>query len=267
MADPIEVMGGPCDTIFIVTPHDTHAELVVEGLRRGKNVFVEKPLAVTSDELEAVETAFRDSDRPLMVGFNRRWSPAIADIASLVGTAPIQMIYRVNAGAIAPEHWFNDRRMGGRLLGEACHFVDTCNHLSNGRPVSVYAVSSGGGELILDDDFSLLIRYDDGSQAAIVYGASSGPGAGKERLEVIGGGWSIELTDFAVLKSHGPGGTDVRRYRPPDKGHSRELQVFRDLVSGETDSTALAESFFVTSHVTLAALESMATGMVVTLQA
>ena len=122
--------------VVIATPHDTHADLAARALAAGRHVWCEKPLALTVDELDAVEKAWRESGRQLAIGFNRRWSPAVlAAQRALAGVAaPKLVVYRVAAGPVPDGHWYHDRRQGGRLLGEVCHFVDTAQALV-GAPI------------------------------------------------------------------------------------------------------------------------------------
>ena len=131
------------DLVMIATPHSTHADLVVEALEAGKHVFCEKPLAITMDELERVEEAHQaHPDQVLMVGFNRRWSPMIQEVKNVLGESggPLVISYRVNAGALPEGHWYKDRREGGRLIGEVCHFIDTCMHLVGSGVESIRTV-------------------------------------------------------------------------------------------------------------------------------
>ena len=266
VALPSDVIDDPATkTVMVATRHDSHAALVELALRAQKHVFCEKPLAITEAELEAVELAYRASTGVLMVGFNRRWSPAISETTRLLGGggAHVQIMYRINAGQLPSDHWLNDRRMGGRLLGEGCHFIDTCNAIVGEAPRSVLMITSGRGELTLDQDFTVTMGYPNGSQAVIVYASSSSTQPGKEHLEVLGSGWSIHISDFASLIAYGPKKTVKRSYRPADKGHRRELEVFAELVSGSGDASSVAENAFLTSRVAFAAIRSATTGEVV----
>ena len=142
------VIGDPdVEVVVIATPHDTHADLTVRALAAGRHVWCEKPLALTLDELDAVEKAWRESGRQLAVGFNRRWSPAVlAAQQALAGVAaPKLVVYRVAAGRVPDGHWYHDRRQGGRLLGEVCHFVDTAQALVGAPIEDVTALPGGGG--------------------------------------------------------------------------------------------------------------------------
>jgi predicted dehydrogenase len=251
--------------VFVATRHDSHARFVVDALAANKHVFCEKPLALTEDDLAGILAAWESSSGALMVGFNRRWSPAVADIARHVGgRGPLQIIYRVNAGALPDGHWLLDRRMGGRLLGEACHFVDTCSAIVGDDPVLVSTMTSGRDELLLDQDFTISLGFADGSQATVVYAAHSSTRPGKERIEVMGGDRSVIVDDFHRLEVFGPDGHSVERYRPADKGHNRELQVFAEIVTGRREADGVAQSAFRTSRAMFAAVESAMTGRSVT---
>jgi predicted dehydrogenase/threonine dehydrogenase-like Zn-dependent dehydrogenase len=261
-----DVIGDPdADTVFVATRHDSHAEFVLRALEAGKNVFCEKPLAITETDLAQIEAAWQASSTVLMVGFNRRWSPAIVHTRRHLGTrSPIQIMYRVHAGELPPAHWLRDRRQGGRLLGEACHFIDTCNALAGESPRAVYAVASGGDETLLREDFAITLDYPSGSHAMIVYSSGSPRGAGKERLEVMSGDRSAVVEGFRTLTLRSST-VDVAKYRPADKGHAREFMVFREAIEGKRDQNELAETAIATSRAALAAVESLMTGSVVRL--
>ena len=160
------------DVVVIATPHDTHAELAVLALQGGRHVWCEKPLALTLDELEQVRAAWQGSGRELAIGFNRRWSPAVLaarQAARRRSPAPKLLVYRVAAGPVPDGHWYHDRRQGGRLLGEVCHFVDTAQALI-GAPIEEAAgLAGGGGEP--GDDAVVSLRFADGSLATIAYGS------------------------------------------------------------------------------------------------
>jgi predicted dehydrogenase len=268
VSDPREVIMDPStDTVFVATRHDSHASLVVEALNAGKHVFCEKPLVLSDDELQAVMSAYAGSTGVLMVGFNRRWSPAVMTLRELLGPSPqhLQIIYRINAGNLPADHWLRDRRMGGRLQGEGCHFIDTCNAIIASRPTSVNTLTSGTDELLLDSDFTVSVSYANGSQASVVYSASSSTQPGKERMEVLGDGWSAVIDDYRSLLAHGPNETIRQKYRPADKGHRNELAVFADTVQGARDPDEIIGPAWVTSQVVLAAVESAMIGASVSL--
>ena len=262
---PEEIMeANDTPVVFVATRHDTHARLTVDALKAGKHVFCEKPLALSDAELTDVRRAYASSPGTLMVGFNRRWSPAIgAARAALRDISPLQIVYRVSAGRLPDGHWLGDRRMGGRMLGEGCHFVDTCSAIVGAAPETVTTVTSGRDELLLDEDFTILLAYPGGSQAAVVFASAASPRVAKERVEVMGGGLSIVIEDFQQLVVDGPKGRDRTRYRPADKGHAAELEVFAEVVQGDRDGGPIAASAFETSAAMLAAVESAMTGSIV----
>ena len=178
------------EVVVVATPHDTHEELVVQALTAGRHVWCEKPLALTAAGLDAVESAWRSSGCQLMVGFNRRWSPAVqAAQKVLAGVAsPKLIVYRIAAGRVPDEHWYRDRRQGGRLLGEVCHFVDTAQALIGAEIEEATGLAGRRrtGTSRAGDDVVVSLRFADGSLAAIGYG-SAAPTAGKELIEIVAG--------------------------------------------------------------------------------
>jgi len=208
------------DLVVIATPHDTHAELTIAALEAGKDVFCEKPLALTEDELDRVEAAWRASGRSLQVGFNRRHSPAITAVQHVIGTGggPLTIMYRVNAGRLPKDHWYFDRKQGGRVLGEMCHMVDTCNALVGDIPVVHSQLHiAGGGSALLADSVLAVLTYEDGSVASIAYSADGHPSMSKERIEVLGRGHSAIVDDFNRVE------VDGKETRHQGKGHVEQL--------------------------------------------
>jgi predicted dehydrogenase/threonine dehydrogenase-like Zn-dependent dehydrogenase len=242
------------DIVVVATPHDTHAALAARGLRAGKHVFCEKPLALSIEELDDVEAAWGESGRVLFVGFNRRWSRSIRMVRDHFagGSGPLVVTYRVNAGRLPVDHWYNDRRQGGRLLGEVCHFVDTCAAIVGADAVQVHAAaSSGHGELLLADDLALLLRYRDGSLATIAYASGGSVDTEKERIEVLGRGLSATVIDFRTVllnrKKHS--------FAAQDKGHRNEVATFaRSINEGHVASSRSCTSSMRTTLEAVAAL-------------
>ena len=218
------------EVVVIVTPHDTHADLAVRALAAAKHVWCEKPLALTLDELDAVEKAWRESGRQLAIGFNRRWSPAViaAQKALEEVASPKLLVYRVAASRVPDKHWYHDRRMGGRVLGEVCHFVDTAQALVGAPIEDVTGLPGGGGPGVQHgDDAVVSLRFADGSLAAIAYGSAQ-PTAGKERIEIQAGRYSVVIDDFRAAEANGK--TIWKRRQ--DKGHMAEAMAFRQAVAG-----------------------------------
>jgi predicted dehydrogenase/threonine dehydrogenase-like Zn-dependent dehydrogenase len=215
----------------IATPHDTHAALTIRALAAGHHVWCEKPVALTEDELDAVRAAWRESGRVLAAGFNRRWSPAVvAARRALAEVAAAKLVvYRIAAGPVPEKHWYRDRRQGGRLLGEVCHFVDTAQALV-GAPIEDVTALPGGDPGGPADDAVVALRFADGSLASIGYGSAT-PSAGKEWIEVHAGAHRIVIDDF---RSATADGKKLWRGRQ-DKGHQALATAFRQAVVGETD--------------------------------
>jgi predicted dehydrogenase/threonine dehydrogenase-like Zn-dependent dehydrogenase len=223
--------------VVIATPHDTHAELAALALKDGRHVWCEKPVALSTDELAQVEAAWEASERQLMIGFNRRWSPAVlpARVALAGMASPKFLVYRVAAGPVPEGHWYTDRRQGGRILGEVCHFVDTAQALIGTdieETVSVLAGDGhgrggGDGRVVPGNDAIVSLRFADGSLATICYGSAL-PKAGKEWIEVTCGAHRLVIDDFRSLKLDGK---TLWRGRQ-DKGHRACAAAFRQAVSG-----------------------------------
>jgi predicted dehydrogenase len=221
------------EVVVIATPHDTHAELAALALKGGRHVWCEKPLALTLDELSEVELAWRGSGRRLAIGFNRRWSPAVRAARRAIAAmpAPRLLSYRVAAGPVPDGHWYHDRRQGGRVIGEVCHFVDTAQALL-GAPVQETAGLAGGGEP--GDDAVVSLRFADGSLAAIGYGSvppPGGPAGGKELVEVTGGGHRVVIDDFRRVTADG---RTIWKGRQ-DKGHRAGVAAFYRAVTADEE--------------------------------
>jgi len=221
------------DVIVVATPHDTHAEFTARALRAGKHVFVEKPLALSDEELDDVEAALSESDRVLFVGFNRRWSPAVVAAQRHLARSdgPLTVLYRVNAGRQDSGHWYNDRRQGGRLLGEVCHFVDTCAAIVGQNAVKVQVSAYGRGETLLRENVVATLQYPDGSLASIAYLADGHPSTAKERIEILGRGHSVTIEDFTSWTLDG---TETR-LSAQDKGHRAEVAAFGAALGGGSE--------------------------------
>lgn len=220
--------------VFIATRHDLHAELVIAALRAGKHVFVEKPLCIRREELEQIRATVEElGDRcPILtVGFNRRFAPATEELRAFFGNAsPLSVGYRFSVPPIPPEVWVHDDEVGGgRIIGEACHAIDTCTAITGSTPVEVYAQSAGSFETlgVTDDRVFITVRHENGSISAVSYQAGGDRGFPNERIEVFGGGrtgvidnWNkVELWSKGKATSSSGG---------KDRGHANELSAFVD---------------------------------------
>jgi predicted dehydrogenase/threonine dehydrogenase-like Zn-dependent dehydrogenase len=247
-------------TVFVLSRHDSHAELTTRALKAGKHVFVEKPLALTNEELDQVLEALDSSDRQLWAGFNRRHSECVIRTKEVFGGegGPLVLTYRVSAGRLPATHWYKDRRQGGRLLGEVCHFIDLASWVV-GLPVgSIVALGSAQGEVLLQEDLAVSLRFADGSIATITYAEHGNPGTSKERLEVLGRGRSVVIDDFTKLSVDGKDA----KLSVPGKGHSANLAKFRESLEGGSGDSDIRATIASTAAA-LAAVESLRTGSVV----
>jgi polar amino acid transport system substrate-binding protein len=265
-AELAEVLGTDTDAVIIATRHDTHASYVARALRAGKHVYVEKPLALHMDELADVAEAHAAAgDRQLMVGFNRRYAPLTLELQRhFAGVrSPKVVNIRVNAGFIAPEHWIQDPWVGGgRLIGEACHFVDLASALIGADPVQVHAIGTlkPGVSPLLNDNVCLGLRFADGSVANVTYTADGSKAMATEHVEMFGGGRSAVIDDYREAALY-EGDSGVRRVRGAgqDKGQSHMLRAW---ISGlRSGRAALAfETAMAVSAASIAAVESMTLG-------
>jgi len=252
LADP-EVRG-----VILATRHNLHASQVTAALRAGKHVLVEKPLCLTPGELAGIEAAVRDSDGTVTVGYNRRFSPHALKIRELLGErpGPLSLVATMNAGAIPARHWVNDAEVGGgRLVGEACHFIDFAVFVTGSLITDVCAAALGGGGAPAGDTASILLRHASGSISVVNYFANGNRAHPKERVEVYSQERVLVLDDFRETTGAGFRGFSRLKTRP-DKGHSTQFAEFArrvreggkplipwmELVNGARASMAIGES-------------------------
>lgn len=238
--DENEVFGSTdVQAVFVITQHDQHARQVLGAIRAGKHVFVEKPLALSADEILEIEQALheRGAEAPLvMVGFNRRFSPAARQARELFAQvkAPLTVSVRFNAGTIPPDHWTQDERTGGgRIIGEACHGIDLATYLVGSPPVRVFAESIGGPNApeVTDDQCFITLRHANGSVSSIAYLAGGDRAYPKERVEILGGGRLAVIDDFKVLETSVGGKRGKKRGWQQDKGHRAEIEAFAEALT------------------------------------
>ena len=241
--------------VFILSRHDSHADLAEKALLAGKDIFVEKPIALSWEELERVERAQRESGRILWAGFNRRYSEAVQRAKQIFAetSAPVVATYRINAGALPDSHWYNDRRQGGRLLGEVGHFVDTISWILEGSPQAVTAYGDGRGEALLQENLTLALRYPGGSTASIAYAAGGSPRTSKERLELLGGNHTIVIDDYKTLSVDGK----KVRIHSPGKGHVASLRLMAEALKGAHDPLPSLVTSLETSRLLLEATQTL----------
>lgn len=254
------------NTVVIVTRHDTHARLVAQALRAGKHVFVEKPLAIQAEGLVEVQSAFTqahaDGNRPqLMVGFNRRFAQQVLKMRALLLSTkePKSFIMTINAGAIPAGHWTQDVSVGGgRIIGEACHFIDLMRFLAGSPIVSLQArrMGNSSGMEVTEDKASITLGFADGSFGTVMYLANGAASFPKERIEVFSAGRVLQLDNFRKLKGYGwPGFSKLNLWRQ-DKGQKACAAAFLRAV--ETGVPAIPpDEIFEVARVTIEAAEQL----------
>jgi len=251
------------NTIFITTRHDSHAHYVLEALKTGKHIFVEKPLCLRIEELEDIKNRYELSAmsyQHLIVGYNRRFSPLIQIVKDEIGEGPMAMIYRVNAGAIPRESWIQDPEFGGgRIIGEVCHFVDTLTFLSGSLPVSVYAKAMADSSN-LNDTLNITLAYQDGSIGTISYFANGDKRLPKERIEVFSHGFTAIIDDFQELTIYSNGKKKRKKLFSQDKGQKEEVKQFVAAILNGTAELISFQEIYNTSLVTFKITESIQSG-------
>lgn len=253
------------DTIFIATRHRDHARQVVAALNAGKNVFVEKPMCLSTTELSNISDAYNESRKRkappmLTVGFNRRFAPyAVALKEAFEGiTEPRFVSVRFNAGFLAADHWSQSPDEGGRVLGEACHAIDLANWLCSAVPRRVRSIGLPDSGRYNGENVAITVEYEDGSIASISYLANGDRRAGKEYIEMHGGGRSGQIDDYKRLTIARDGKvTSWRSWFSQDKGHGAEVAAFVEAVLGRRPSPIPFSDLLSSTKTTLAALESL----------
>jgi predicted dehydrogenase/threonine dehydrogenase-like Zn-dependent dehydrogenase len=267
-----EVLDDPkINTVVIATRHDLHALQTIRALRAGKHVFVEKPICLTASELDEIDLVYRGTHgQLLMAGFNRRFAPMSRTLREHFRGAgePLLIHYRVNGGFIPASEWVqNPTEGGGRLLGEGVHFIDWAVWLTGARPTTVHAVSTPNCGRYSDDNFSTVVTFDDGSVLQLLYSANGDRAAGKERVEVFGGGRTAILDDFSRLELAARGRRKVTRsVLRSDKGHRAGWAAFADAIRAGQQSPIQYDEIIATMRATFAAVESLRSGSPVTVR-
>ena len=228
------------NTVSIATRHDAHAQQVVDALNSGKNVFVEKPLALTIDELDKIDKSYNKANSSnivrLMVGFNRRYAPHIVKMRELLDShrSPKSIIMTVNAGAIPGEHWVQNSSIGGgRIIGEGCHFIDLMRHLVGHKIIDFQATMMGNvpGIEVREDKASITLSFEDGSFGAIHYLANGGSLFPKERIEVFCDDAVLQMDNYRVLTGFGWKRFKKMRLLKQDKGQSACAKAFIESIT------------------------------------
>lgn len=223
------------DTVVIATQHNLHASQTIQALEKGKHVFVEKPLALTHEEIDKIEASQKVAKTMVMVGYNRRFSPHIQKIKSLLDAkpSPKTFIMTMNAGEIPKEHWTQDAKVGGgRIIGEACHYIDLMRFLAGSKIKSFNAVKMGENDFVeLTEDKALIsLTFEDGSMGSIHYFANGGKSFPKERIEVFCDNAVLQLDNFRKLRGFGWKGFNKLNFWSQDKGQGHCVDAFMESV-------------------------------------
>lgn len=267
-ANPHELIkDSSINTLFIASWHNTHAEYVLSGIESDKHVYVEKPLALNHEELDRVIEASSKSDKQLMVGFNRRFSKSFKTIKSeLAGRKePLVVKYRVNAGFIPKDHWVQREQGGGRIIGEACHFIDTMLFLTGSMPVRVYAesLSNNSEAKMNEDNIVATIKFQDGSVGVLEYVSNGDGSLAKEYCEVFCENSVYAMNNFESVTIHkGKKANSIKM--DSEKGIKAEMKLFVESIKSGKSLIPKSELFAVTKC-TFAILESLKTSQPITI--
>lgn len=248
------------DLVMITTRHNLHANMVVSALNKGKHVFVEKPLALNAEELAQIEEAYQNNNGTLMIGFNRRFSPHVQKIKSLVGDAPMNIVATMNAGAIPPEVWVHDMAIGGgRIIGEACHYLDLMVYLSGSKIKSVCMNALGENPAENTDNASILVKMENGSTGVVNYFANGAKSYAKERLEVFSQEKVLIMDNFIKTTGYGVKGFSKLKTKL-DKGHKSQFgQIVEKIKDGSVELIPYEELINVTKA-SFGAIQSLKEG-------
>ena len=243
------------NTLFIATRHDTHAKYVIDGLKSDKNIYVEKPLCLTIEELTEIEQLVSEKHCGVMIGFNRRFSPFAKLLKNKVGGGKMAMMYRINAGYIPADSWIQDIGIGGgRIIGEVCHFIDFMTFMCGSIPykVSASAMSDTQG---LNDTVNITVDFKNGSTGVVAYYANGSKTLNKEYFEVYASGMTGIIYDFKRCEIYGKR-IDKHSLPVQDKGQKNMMEEFFNSLENGQMPISMEEIFSVTKA-TFAAVKSI----------
>ncbi len=266
--DEAELINDPSvTTVAILTRHGMHARQVMHALAAGKHIFCEKPLALSMDQLSEISDQLAQLpplSQMLTVGYNRRFAPLSLKLSAFLASRqePLAAHYRVNAGYLPPGHWVHDPEQGGgRILGEACHFIDYLAFLVGAPPISVQAIGLPDGGRYREDNVVMNFTFSDGSVGTVTYVANGDKSFSKERVEVFFGGRAAVLDDFRMLEMVRDGRRQSARSRlRQDKGHASEWRAFVDAIASGGPPPIPYEHLFGVTAATITALQALRTG-------
>ena len=249
------------DLVLVTTQHNMHAKMVIECLDAGKSVFVEKPLALNIEELQQIEKAYGLSEGQVSVGFNRRFAPLAQKMKNLLGNdnSPINIIATMNAGFIPADVWVHDMEIGGgRLIGEACHYIDLCSYLAGSKVNAVCMNALGQNPEENSDNASILLRYENGSNAVINYFSNGSKAYSKERIEVYSQERTLVMDNWRKLKGYGfrKGNSSSGQ----DKGHFNQFKRLIEQQRNGGDPIIPFDSLINSTKASFAVIDSLKEG-------
>lgn len=250
------------DLVMVTTRHNMHANMVVEALQNKKHVFVEKPLALNKEELKKVVAAYSQNQRSINLGFNRRFAPLAVQMKRLIGggDTPVNIIATMNAGFIPSNTWVQDMEVGGgRIIGEACHFIDLCSYLTGSTVTAVCMNSMGINPEESTDNASILLKYENGSNAVINYFSNGSKAYAKERIEVYTQEKTLVMDNWRKLKGYGFKGFSSAS-SSQDKGHANQFKLLIDRVKKGGEAIIPMDEIVNTTLASFAAIESLKEG-------
>lgn len=252
------------NTVFIATPHSSHSDLVIRSLEEGKAVFVEKPLAINSEQLTQIIEAKNKFNFPLMVGFNRRFAPISKMVKKefLNLSEPLVINIRVNAGFISKTHWTQQHDIGGgRIVGEMCHFIDLMQYFTDSEPIKVYAdcIDLNSDKITNQDNIAVTVKFKNGSIGNLTYLANGDKGLPKEYIEIFGGAKVAVINDFksGQLFSN----NNSRTLKSDGKGHKEEVGEFFKILEDGLENLISFRSICLTTLTTFKIIDSLNTGL------
>ncbi len=257
-----EILNDPeVGTVIVCTRHNLHAKFVKDVLNAGKSVFVEKPLCLNETELSEIEEAYRNANGcTLTVGFNRRFSPFSVKMKQLSGTGAKNIVATMNAGFIPPEMWVQDMEIGGgRIIGEACHFIDLCSYLADSRVLAVCMNALGQNPRENTDNACILLKYANGSNAVINYFSNGSKSYAKERVEVFAQNSVLILDNWRKLTGYGVKGFG-KMSGAMDKGHKAQFALLSRRTADGGDDLIPFDSIKNTTLASFAAIHSLKEG-------
>ena len=252
--NPDKIIEDPdIDAVFVVTRHDTHAYYTVKALEAGKYVFVEKPLAVTLEQLEQVRKTLEKNPGKLMIGFNRRYAPYTQEAKKILQnrTEPITMLIRVNAGYTPQDHWIYDPKQGGgRIISETCHFIDLAIYLTESKPIDyTVTVMNKAPRYHITDNHIITLKHEDGSIATIVYTSQGTRAYPRELIEIFAQETAININNFRTLSIKGKNKKKHTNIFGADRGHKRMLEFFIGQVKSSEEIPETLESSYWTIRI------------------